>query len=68
MKNNPYTFEVPESKIKEMESWMNEIHEKYNVADGGFKFIFTPTGIGTICELHSDVSKTSINLTDYSYW
>lgn len=60
-----YKFEIPKNKTQELENWMDQIHEKYNVADAEIQFIFTPTGIGDIVEVYSNVSKTKINLTDY---
>jgi hypothetical protein len=56
-------FELDDSQIERLEEWQKTIKERYGEF-GGYKYSFTPTGIGDIVEVYSDLDNTTLDLSD----
>lgn len=64
---NSLTFTLHESQIKKLNKWKEKIKRKHREY-GLFKYSFTPTGIGDIIKVKSDLTGKSINLTEEDKW
>lgn len=60
-------FDLNEKELATLEAWQKEIKNKFGNY-GGFKYTFTPTGIGTGISVYSDLLDESLNITDYDSW
>lgn len=60
-------FELDDDQMKRLEEWKKSIQKKYNKY-GVYSYTFTPTGLGTIVEVYSEVSKTKLDLSDIDKW
>jgi len=63
-----YKFELDEDEIKKLEAWNKKLKKLPPATiGGGYTFMFTPTGLGTVVEVERADGK-KINLTDYDKW
>lgn len=63
----PKHFIVEESQVKKLNKWQAKIKKKHGEY-GLYQYIFTPTGIGDIVEVYSELDKTKIDLTEVEKW
>ena len=61
------SYTLDEDEIKKFEEWKEHIKSIYGHY-GVFKYIITPTGIGTCFEVYSELTKTTLDLTDETKW
>ena len=60
-------FELDASQVKRLKEWQDVIKKKHGKY-GAYKFTFTPTGIGTIVEVRSELTKAILDLSDVEKW
>jgi hypothetical protein len=69
--NNIYEFKLDSDEIKKFEKWRKKQMKKnpsMPTAGERWTFCFTPTGLGTVVEVHDGATNKSINLTDFDKW
>ncbi|KKT82593.1 MAG: hypothetical protein A3B99_03195 [Candidatus Yanofskybacteria bacterium RIFCSPHIGHO2_02_FULL_44_12b] len=72
--NNGLTFTVDEAQLAKLSQWLQE-HDKKNHPNkqewgairGRLKYLFTPTGIGTVVSAKCACGE-EVDLTDYDSW
>lgn len=60
-------FELYEEQIVKLKEWKDAIKLIYGEY-GKFVYSFTPTGIGNIVEVYSELAKTTLDLTEEDKW
>lgn len=53
---------------KKVAEKQNRTFPYYGVSGGGYSWILTPTGVGTIIEAKNNITNDVIDLTDYQSW
>lgn len=61
------TFEIDEIEDKAIKKWQKEIKKKYGKY-GNFSYIFTPTGIGNILKVKSELTGETKDFTNIDNW
>lgn len=76
-------FKLNDDQLKKLFAWMIEQDEKvakqqnesnfsskpyYGCSGGGYTYSFTPTTLGMVEVVTNNITKESINLTEYSDW
>ena len=62
-------FQLSEKENKRIAEFIKEKRIEYTGAIGGqFTWGFTPTTIGTIVSITDNVSKETLDVTDYDEW
>lgn len=61
------TFELTEDQEEKLKVWQEKIKDLFGNY-GEYEFRFRSNGIGTECDVHSDLTGTILNLTDISKW
>lgn len=65
-------FELLDKEVKRANKFMNSQKKKrdnYVGAIGGaFSYKFTPTGIGDIVQIIDNITKETLDITDYGSW
>jgi len=74
------TFKLSEKQWQKFKTFEKEQDQKvaklrrvsgaanYGAIGGGYKFVFTPTNMGTVAGVINQVTKDELNLTDYNEW
>jgi len=75
------TFEMEPSQLDKFLKWRDEQDAKvilkqkhnkryadYGACGGGYTFLFSPTNIGTAVSVTNDLTRETVNLTDYDSW
>lgn len=60
-------FELCESQLEKLKSWQENIKDLFGEY-GQYTFKFTPTGIGDCVEVESQLTKTTLDLTEEYKW
>jgi len=60
-------FNLNESQISKLEKWQSKIKKKFGNY-GEFTYSFTPTGIGDIVKVYSNLLDETIDLSEYENW
>ena len=60
-------FELTPIQVAKLKEWQKEIKAKHGLY-GQYKFSFTPTGIGTVVEVHSELAEITLELTEVEKW
>lgn len=55
-------FEITSKMEKKIKNW--DSCKAVDVAGAKFSYIFTPTGLGTVIEVHCDICKRKLDLTE----
>jgi len=63
----PTTFSLTSKEEEEADKFKAAVKEIYGEW-GMFRYTFSPTGIGSGVEIHSDLANTSKNITDIDSW
>jgi hypothetical protein len=64
-------FSIDQEQSEKIGIWMKEQNAKFKEsgANGGvYSYIFTPTSLGLVVEVRNNVTKESINVTNYGDW
>lgn len=62
-------FELDHNQRKALNAWIDTKEEKYCGAIGGrYTYSFTPNSLGVGVIVTDNISKDSIDLTDYGGW
>ncbi len=60
-------FELDTSQVERLKKWQAKIKKKYGQY-GHYEFRFTPTGIGDIIKVYSELSQKTLDLSDVDKW
>ena len=60
-------FELDEDQTQRLEDWQAKIRAKHG-EHGLHTYSFTPTGIGTIVKVYSELAKETLDLSDVDKW
>jgi len=60
-------FKLEDSQIKKLNKWKEEIKSRYGKY-GGYTYSFTPTGVGYIVTVKSDLTKAKLDLSEVEKW
>ncbi len=60
-------FELEDSQLLKLKNWQNKIKKKFGEY-GNYTYSFTPTGIGNIINVYSDILGKTLNLTEVEKW
>jgi len=60
-------FKITGKELDKLKEWQEKIKDLFGEY-GTYKYTFTPTGIGTCVEVYSDLTRTTIDLTDIDSW
>lgn len=60
-------FCLTEEQEKKLKKWQNKIKKKHGNF-GTFTYSFTPSGIGTVIKVYSELLDRTIDLTDIDTW
>lgn len=62
-------FELTDEQKRKVWEWANSLPEADTGAAGGrLTYMFTPTGLGVVLVVQDEITKQTINLTDYNEW
>lgn len=76
-------FKLSEEQNQKLSEWAEEQNKKvaksqedtdfickpyYGACGGGFSFTFTPTSLGVGVKVTNNITKETIDLTDYENW
>ncbi len=60
-------FELTDKQTKKLKKWQEKIKNKHGKS-GQCQYRFTNTGIGLHVEVYNDVSKETLDLSEYDKW
>lgn len=60
-------FSISRCEKAHLDKWMSSIKEKHGKY-GGYRYTFTPTGIGVNIEVYSTLEKQTLDITNYEKW
>mgnify|MGYP003475405952 CR=1 FL=1 len=60
-------FELDEDQIKKLNIWKEAIKVVFGEY-GNFEYTFSPTGIGDVVTVYSELAKQELDLTDVDRW
>lgn len=60
-------FELDDSQTEKLEAWQEKIKDLYGKC-GNFSYIFTPTGIGNVVIVKSELTGLELDLTEIDKW
>jgi hypothetical protein len=66
-KGKTKTFTLDEDQVKKLEGWQEHIRAIYGEY-GHYEYRFSSSGIGQMVEVYSQLTKTTIDLTDVDKW
>jgi len=66
-KGKTKTFTLDEDQVKKLEEWQEHIRAIYGEY-GHYEYRFSSSGIGQMVEVYSQLTKTTIDLTDVDKW
>jgi hypothetical protein len=66
-KGKTKTFTLDEDQVKKLEEWQEHIKAIYG-SYGQYEYRFSSSGIGQMVEVYSQLTKTTIDLTDVDKW
>jgi hypothetical protein len=46
----------------------NKYGPNYGASDGGYSYIFTPTGLGCVVHVRNNITNEELDITDYDKW
>lgn len=60
-------FELTDAQVVKLKEWQEKIKDLFGEY-GSYTYSFTPTGIGDGVEVWSNLTKTTLDLTDVDTW
>lgn len=60
-------FEISDKELEKYNEWKEKINDLYGEY-GSFTFSFTPTGIGDVIKVKSNLTGLEIDITDVDSW
>jgi hypothetical protein len=66
-KGKTKTFTLDEDQVKKLEEWQEHIRAIYGEY-GRYEYRFSSSGIGQMVQVYSQLTKTTIDLTDVDKW